>query len=139
MTDGDPKHERYERDLTRLISEGRRGDAVTYFMRDMVNLPAFAVFMMKVIPGIWPKMKAVAHTLPYDAAVMNGYRVPVERFGDVRVPTLVMHGGKTDTRLVSAATEVAGAVPGAEHRVLAGQTHNVAAKVLAPALVSFLS
>ena len=36
------------------------------------------------------------------------------------------------------AATLANAIPGAEHRELAGQTHMVKAKALAPALVEFL-
>ena len=53
------------------------------------------------------------------------------------VPTLVMNGGKTDARLSQAARAVAAAVPGAQHRELPGQDHNVSPAVLAPALLEF--
>jgi len=55
----------------------------------------------------------------------------------VAVPTLVMNGGKTDARLSQAARAVAAAVPGAQHRELPGQDHNVSPAVLAPALLEF--
>jgi hypothetical protein len=40
--------------------------------------------------------------------------------------------------LQRAAIAVAGAVPGAKHRTLAGQTHNVKPQVLGPEAVAFL-
>ena len=122
-----------------LLAEGDRGRAVKYFMRDMVGAPAPMVVMMPLMPWIWRKLKAVAHTLPYDAAVMSGFEVPAARLAQVGVPTLVMNGSKTDARLVRAAQAVAAAVPGAQHRTLAGQTHNVSPGVLVPALVDFLA
>jgi hypothetical protein len=93
----------HEPALRAMIGAGKRGDAVKYFMRDMVGVPAFAVVLMRLMPNVWPKMKAVAHTLPYDAAVMDGFVVPEGRFASVRAPTLVMHGGKTDAKLMKAA------------------------------------
>ena len=125
--------------LQALVAEGDRGGAVKYFMRSMVGAPAPMVVMMQLMPWIWRKLKAVAHTLPYDAAVMSGFEVPAARLAQVRVPTLVMHGSKTDARLVRAAQAVAAAIPGALHRTLAGQTHNVSPGVLTPALVEFLA
>lgn len=125
----------HEAQLARLIAGGDRGGAVSYFMRSMVGVPAPAVFLMRLMPWIWRKLKAVAHTLPYDAAVMDGFQVPVERLATITVPTLVMHGGKTDARLMRAARAVADAIPGARHRVLPGQTHNVKPSVLVPAVV----
>jgi pimeloyl-ACP methyl ester carboxylesterase len=108
-------------------------------MRDMVGVPAPFVVMVHLMPWVWRKLKAVAHTLPYDAAVMDGFKVPAARLAAIQVPTLAMHGSKTDARLQDAARAVAAAVPGAQHRTLQGQTHNVSAAVLTPAVVEFLT
>lgn len=125
--------------LQALVADDDRAGAVRYFMRSMVGVPAPMVVMMQLMPWIWRKLKAVAHTLPYDAAVMTGFEVPAARLAAVRVPALVMHGSKTDPRLARAAEAVAATVPGAQHRTLPGQTHNVSPAVLAPALVEFLA
>jgi pimeloyl-ACP methyl ester carboxylesterase len=125
--------------LTRLVASGRRGAAVKYFMKDMVGAPAPMVVMMRLMPWIWGKLEAVAHTLPYDAAVMTGFRVPRARFAEITVPVLVMNGSRTDPRLKDAARAISEAVPAARHRELEGQTHNVSAGVLAPAAVEFLA
>ena len=136
--DGTRGGARHEAELRRLVDAGQRADAVTYFMRDMVGAPALMTVVMKLLPWIWTKLKAVAHTLPYDAAVMTAFRVPRFRFGSISRPILVMNGTKTDPRLKAAARVIAEAVPGAQHRELAGQTHNVSPAVLAPAVVDFL-
>jgi pimeloyl-ACP methyl ester carboxylesterase len=125
--------------LQRLVASGDRGAAVKYFMKDMVGVPAPVVVMMRLMPGIWRKLKAVAHTLPYDAAIMTEFRIPRVRFASIRIPTLVMNGSKTDSRLSQAARAIADAIPGAQHRELAGQNHNVKPGALAPAVVQFLS
>jgi pimeloyl-ACP methyl ester carboxylesterase len=129
----------HESELKKRVAAGDRGGAVRYFMRDMVGVPAPFVVMMQVMPWVWRKLKAVAHTLPYDAAVMGGFKVPAARWASIQVPTLAMHGSKTDARLMEAARAVAAAVPGAQHRTLEGQTHNVSAAVLTPAVVEFLT
>ena len=129
----------HEAELTRRVARGDRGGAVTYFMKDMVNAPAAIVVMLRLMPWVWPKLKAVAHTLPYDAAVMTEFRIPRARLASIQTPTLVMHGSKTDQRLKDAARAIAAAVPGAQHRELPGQTHNVKAAVLSPAVVEFLT
>lgn len=128
----------HEAHLGRLVAGGRRGAAVTYFMKDMVGAPGPVVIMMRLMPWVWRKLQAVAHTLPYDAAVMSEFRIPRARFASIGVPVLVMSGSKTDDRLKAAARAVTGIIPGAQHRELAGQTHNVSADVLATAVVEFL-
>ena len=129
----------HEAHLQRLIAEGHRGTAVKYFMKDMVGAPAPMVAMMRLMPWIWRKLAAVAHTLPYDAAVMTGFRIPRARFASIGVPALVMNGAKTDPRLRDAARAIVAAIPTAHHRELAGQTHNVKPAVLAPEVVQFLT
>jgi pimeloyl-ACP methyl ester carboxylesterase len=125
--------------LERLVAAGDRGGAVKYFMRAMVGLPAPAVILMRLMPWVWRKLEGVAHTLPYDAAVMSEYRVPAARFSTIAIPTLAIDGGKTDARLREAVRAVASAVPGAQHRTLEGQTHNVNPKVLAPVVIEFFT
>jgi pimeloyl-ACP methyl ester carboxylesterase len=127
----------YEGELARLIACGNRSGAVKYFMKDMVGAPAAMVVMMRFMPWIWRKLEAVAHTLPYDAAVMTAFRIPRAQFASICVPTLVMNGAKTDPRLREAARSLAGVIPAARHRELAGQTHNVKPDVLTPAIVEF--
>ncbi|WP_224240197.1 alpha/beta fold hydrolase [Hyalangium gracile] len=129
----------HEAQLQRLLAEGRRGDAVKYFMRDMVGAPGFVVFMMRLMPGTWKKLTAVAHTLAYDANIMGDFSVPAERLASVRVPSLILYGGKTDAKLKKAAETVADAVPGARRGTLDGQMHNVDPKVLTPAVVEYLT
>jgi hypothetical protein len=85
---------------------------------------------------MWRKLQAVAHTLPYDAAIMGNWQIPAHLTG-LRTPTLAMHGGKTDTRLKRSVEELVKVLPNVRQQVLPGQTHNVAAAVLVPALVAY--
>jgi pimeloyl-ACP methyl ester carboxylesterase len=127
----------HEAQLDRLIVAGRRGEAVQYFMRKMVGMPAFPVFLLRLMPWMWRKLEAVAHTLAYDAAIMGDFTLPTARLAAIRIPTLAAHGAKTDVKLQAAVRAVAEALPDARLRVLDGQTHNVSPQVLAPVLVEF--
>jgi pimeloyl-ACP methyl ester carboxylesterase len=129
----------HEAQLQRLLASGDHGGAVTYFMRDMVGAPAFVPIVMRLMPWIWRKLKAVAPTLPYDAAVMTGFRIPRGRFTAIDRPVLVLNGTKTDPRLKAAARALAATVPGAQHAELAGQTHNVSSGALTAASLDFLA
>lgn len=129
----------HQAQLRSLIARGRRGDAVKYFMRDMVGVPAPFVFLMRLMPGTWRQLTAVAHTLPYDAAIMGEWSLPAARLASIRAPVVAMHGGKTDPRLQKAAHAVAGAIPHAQHRVLERQSHNVKPEVLSRALLEIFA
>jgi pimeloyl-ACP methyl ester carboxylesterase len=127
----------HEARLEQMIAAGRRGDAVRYFMRTMVGVPAVFVVLMQLMRGVWSKLKAVAHTLPYDAAIMGDWSLPTERLASIRTPTLAMAGGKTELRLTQAVEAVTTVLPNVQQRTLKGQTHNAKAEVLAPVVAEF--
>ncbi len=136
---GDPRHRPpadSEAQLTRLVSAGRRGDAVTFYMKDVIGMPGLLVAAFRLLP-MWSKLKAVANSLPYDAAVMGDFSLPTRRAASVTIPTLVLSGEKSMPVLRQAAARLAEVVPGARHQALKGQTHNVSAKALAPVLTEF--
>ncbi len=122
--------------LKSLVASGKRGAAVKYFMVDMVGAPWFFGFMMQLMP-MFKKLKAVAHTLPYDAAVMGDFTAPTERIAQITNRTLIAGGEKSPDTLKYAVRAVADALPNKELRWLEGQTHNVSPGVLVPVLTEF--
>jgi pimeloyl-ACP methyl ester carboxylesterase len=136
-----PLPDEYVRQLTELVSSGRRGDAVEYFMTKAVGLPDEFVAPMRDTP-IWVGMEAVAHTLAYDGTVvgdsMSGKPLPAGRWASVPVPTLVIDGGQSPW-LSAGAKAIADALPYAQRRTLAGQSHGVAPEAIAPVLEEFFA
>lgn len=122
--------------LQKMIAENRRGDAVKFFMKDMVGVPPMVVFIMKLTP-VWSKLKKVAHTLPYDVAVLGDFSLPREKAASVKIPTLISGGGKSQATLQQAVKRLSEIMPDSELKILEGQTHNVAAKAIAPVLIGF--
>lgn len=136
---GHPPHD-FAEHLTSLISQGKRGEAVKYFMTRGMGAPGFVIPMMRIMPGVWKRLTSVAHTLPYDAALLEGHLngEALADFSTVGRPTLVLSGGKSAKSLQQAAKDLADALPQARHRTLDGQNHNVSMKVLAPVVAEFL-
>jgi pimeloyl-ACP methyl ester carboxylesterase len=124
--------------LLALLAAGRRGEAVKYFMVKMVGAPAIFGFIMQLMP-VFKKLKAVAHTLPYDAAIMGNFTVPADRISTIKIPTLIAGGGKSPATLQNAVHAVSKALPNGTRRILDGQTHNVKAEVLVPELIQFFN
>ena len=127
--------ESYTRQLTALLTEGRRGDAVALAMTTW-GASAEAIAGMRQTP-IWSLFESVAPTLAYDNAVMGDGSVPTERLATITVPTLVIDGGASPAFMQNAAQAVAHALPNAQRRTLEGQTHDVTPEALAPVLVEF--
>ena len=136
--DGNPRD--YLGELQALLAQGKRGKAVDYFMIKMVEGPWFLPAMMRLMPKVWKQLQGVAHTLPNDARVMGArFTVPVDELKRISVPTLALAGSKAAPAMLAAQEKVAATVPGAEHRILDGQTHNVAPAALAPEVRRFFA
>jgi pimeloyl-ACP methyl ester carboxylesterase len=133
--------------VTALIDAGQRGAAVRYFMVDGMGAPAFVPTMLRLMPKAWKALTAVAHTLPYDAAIMAGYMegrpLQAGQWESVTMPTLVMCGAGKETPafFVHAAQAVAAALPDARlvQRRGLGHTKALNAPVIAATLTEFLT
>jgi pimeloyl-ACP methyl ester carboxylesterase len=121
-----------------LVSAGRRGDAVEYFIVKVVGLPPEFAAQARSSPW-WPAQEALAHTLAYDATIMGDYSLPAERAASITIPTLVLDGGASFDWIRHTAQAVAATIPNAQHRTLEGQTHDVAPEVMAPVLREFFN
>jgi pimeloyl-ACP methyl ester carboxylesterase len=128
----------YNQQLTKLLTENRKGDAVTLFMR-FVGTPSDQIEGMRKAP-MWPMFETVAPTLLYDAAAMGANRkVPIERLSHIAASTLVMHGGAGHAFMKQTTLTLSKAIPNAEFLTIEGQTHAVASEAIAPVLAKFFS
>lgn len=110
--------------LAALVHEGRREDAVILFSTEAVGLPTATVQEMRAAP-VWGRLTALAHTLPYDLAVHDGYTLPSGRLAELRLPLVALDGSESFPWIRATAQAVAQAVPGARHLTLEGQDHGV--------------
>ncbi len=127
--------ENYTKQLTALLAENRRGDAVALAMTTW-GAPAEAVAGMRQTP-VWSMFESVAPTLAYDNAIMGDGSVPTDDAKAVKAPTLVLDGGNSPALMKHAADALAQVLPNAQRRTLEGQAHDVAPGVLAPVLEEF--
>lgn len=129
-------------DLARLAAADRKGDAIRYFMTKGIGLPRLVVTMMKLMPA-WKRLKALAHTLPYDAAVLRdncfGQPLDASQWASVSTPVLVVGGGKSPQWMRNSVKAVADAVPAAAYREIPGQNHLIKATAIAPVLREFFA
>jgi hypothetical protein len=109
------------------------------FMK-LVEVPGIFIMLMRLMPA-WPKLTAIAHTLPYDLSIVGPYQtgrpLPTTRWSGATMPTLVMDGGKSPAWMRNATRALAGVLPNATYRTLDGQTHMVKPKALMSPLVEF--
>ena len=147
----DPADRRPPADLRQhtsdLIAAGKPGDAVRYYMVDGMGAPSFVPVLLRLMPGVWKRLTAVARTLPYDALLVEPYQsgrpLPAGQWAAITGPVAVMCGTEQDTppMMRHAAAAVAAAIPGSElvARRGLGHTKKLNAKVIAATLTEFLA
>ena len=121
-----------------LVSKGRRGDAVEFFMSKVVGMPDEFVAQARQAP-FWAGQEAIAHTLAYDATIMGDYSLPFERAAEVRIPTLVLAGGASPPFMRETAGTLADTIPQGQTRTLEDQGHDVDPAVIAGAVEKFFA
>ena len=126
--------------LKNMIASGRKGDAAETFMTKGSLMPAEAVAGMRSQP-FWTEVEAVAHTLVYDATIMEGTMrgapLPATRWSAVTIPTLVIYGGEGPAWSRYAAESLVALLPHAEGKALQGQFHTLTPDALTPVLEKF--
>ena len=126
--------------LKTMIAAGRRGDAAETFMTKGSLMPVEMVVGMRTQP-FWSEVESVAHTLVYDAMIMNGTMrgtpLPVDRWSPVSIPTLVIYGGDGPAWSRRAAESLIALLSHAEGKALEGQFHTLTPKALTPVLEKF--
>jgi pimeloyl-ACP methyl ester carboxylesterase len=126
--------------LKDMIASGRRGDAAETFMTKGSLMPADMVAGMRTQP-LWSSVEGVAHTLVYDAMIMEGTMrgapLPFDRWGTVTIHTLVIYGGAGPAWSRNAAEALSELLPHAERQTLQGQFHDLTPEVLTPILEKF--
>jgi pimeloyl-ACP methyl ester carboxylesterase len=132
----------YLEQMEAFLASNNRSAAIKLFMRKGVGVPALIVALMPLMPA-WSKLKAVAHTLPYDTLLtidhQKGMTSTLNRWSTISVPTLVMVGGKSPAWMCNAMQSLAGVLPNSRLETLEGQTHIIKPAALVPVLRKYFS
>lgn len=120
--------------IDRQIATGNRSEAVRLFFTKGMGIPSFGVTMMRLLMPGWSKMCAMAHTIPYDLAILDGTQagdpLPLERWKITSLAVKVAVGSRSEPFFHSGAEGLVHIVPTAEYQSLAGLNHG--ALLLAP-------
>jgi pimeloyl-ACP methyl ester carboxylesterase len=123
--------------ISQLVAAGRRSEAVTFWMSEVVRLPDEALTQMQGAP--WVKaLEPLTPTLPYDLAVTAG-GIPTSELANITAPVLILGGANSPGWFQRSVAEQAAATPGAQLRMLDGYDHNAPPDVIAPILIEFFN
>lgn len=136
----------YVHHLKGLAAQGKRSEAVDYFLSAAVGVPQEHITAMHSMP-MWKEMEGVAHTLWYDGMVMGdtmtgkplAASVYANAWRKATMPVLVMNGDAGDAFMQPSADALAALLPNAHRRTLEGQGHDVQSDPLAAVLIDFFT
>jgi pimeloyl-ACP methyl ester carboxylesterase len=123
-------------ELDAAVGAGRRGDAAEIFLTKVVQVPASVVGQMRKAP-FWAGLEALAHTLAFDVRIAARALSLLERARSVPSVTLALCGEASPPWMREGVGALAKAIPGAQLRILPGQTHDVDVTVIARELEGF--
>jgi pimeloyl-ACP methyl ester carboxylesterase len=118
-----------------LVAEGRRGDAVEFWMSEVIQMPAEVVAGMKSMPW-FTDLEPLTPTLPYDIEITAG-GVPEAELASIAVPVLVLGGGNSPAWFQRSVAEQAAVLPHGRLQMLDGYDHNATPDVITPVLSGF--
>lgn len=116
---------------------GGWGDAIQTALDAGDREGAVRAFIGTEAPAEWATRYApLAHTLPYDIAMMGDGSIP-GRLGGISLPTLLMVGGASDGWAQRGMRALDAVIRPSVLHVVEGQDHEVAAAAVAPLLEEF--
>ncbi|WP_067532837.1 alpha/beta fold hydrolase [Nocardia crassostreae] len=128
--------------LHELIAADRRAEVVRFYMTQGMGMPRAMVAVMRFTP-FWKNLLATAPATAHDWAIMGshmrGEPLRAADWSGVKVPTLVISGGKSGALLRTAARAITEALPDARHIELAKLSHNPNIALLTPPAGEFLT
>jgi pimeloyl-ACP methyl ester carboxylesterase len=125
------------RRIDELIAAGRPGDALQYWMTEIIGVPAEFIEPIRNEP-FWLAMEPKAHMLSRDADLLRDFSLPAERYAAVTTPVLLLDGGSIPW-LSQGLKALVDALPHAELRMLPDQQHDITPDVLVAAVGDFLA
>jgi pimeloyl-ACP methyl ester carboxylesterase len=139
-----PVADNFGDEVKALVAADRRNDAVRLFFHKAIGIPAVFVTLMRLLMPGWSQMVGIAHTIPYDVAVLAGTQsgkpLPADRWASATAPTLVMVGSKSEVFFHSGAKALVDLLLNAQYRSLEGRDHGavmMAPKDIAAAINAF--
>jgi pimeloyl-ACP methyl ester carboxylesterase len=123
--------------IRELVNSGRRGEAVWFWMSEVVRVPEEMLAQMEGAPWV-TALEPLTPTLPYDLAVTAG-GIPTAELAKITAPVLILGGKNSPGWFQRSVAEQAAAVPGAQLKMLDGYDHNAPAEVITPILIDFFA
>jgi pimeloyl-ACP methyl ester carboxylesterase len=109
--------------LETLLATGEVEAMLTAMLRDVADLPAQEIELLRSQRDAWQRRLANVPTVPRELRAEERYVFLPERFQHVKIPTLLLVGGDSPSRELRNAGAVARTLPNARVVILPDQQH----------------
>jgi pimeloyl-ACP methyl ester carboxylesterase len=116
-----------------FLDAGEKEQALLVFCRDVFKIPEQEIAFIQASPA-WPVSVAIAHTIPRECKVVDGYTFDQKRFHGMETPTVLFVGSVSPPPQHGIAETVHAALPLSSIVLLPGEHHN--APTTAPDLLA---
>ena len=125
--------------LNGLLASEQKDEAVELFLK-LMGTPEISIGKIRLTPA-WSKLKAIAHTIPYDMIIVKDYEkgkpLSNKLWSEVKIPIIVISGEKSPVWMQNSRHALLDIFPEARNQTLKEQTHDVNPEILAPVIIKF--
>jgi len=108
--------------MREMMDEGRKEDALEFFMRDVVCMPEHELSAYRELP-MWQHRIQLAGTILTEAELETEYHFDPDKFRDIRIPVMMLAGGDSPEFSHRIADHLGAVFPNSSIVKLPGQQH----------------
>ncbi len=113
------------------VADGKPGKAAQIFIRDIVGMPAFSAWMLRLLVVVLPRLRAL---IPRQITDLDGVGLRLDAYARITTPAVLLGGERSPAHLAKSLDALAAVIPHAERVTLPGRDHFASRK--APAEVA---
>jgi len=102
------------------VAAGKPGKAGQIFVRDIVGMPAFSAWMLRLLVNLVPRLRAL---IPRQIIDLDGVGERLSAYARITTPVVLLGGERSPAHLGTSLDALAAVMPHAERVVLARRDH----------------
>jgi pimeloyl-ACP methyl ester carboxylesterase len=106
-----------------LLAQGKPGKAIGVFLRDTIELPPWQARLAAMAVGLTPRYRRLVGAQLDSLEALDRLGVRLDRYGEIKVPTMLLCGDRGPAHLARRLDAVAAAMPQGRKVVMPGRDH----------------
>jgi pimeloyl-ACP methyl ester carboxylesterase len=107
------------------VADGKPGQAVQIFVRDIVGMPALSALLLRAMVVVMPRLRAL---VPRQITDLDGVGIRLDAYAGISTPTVLLGAERSPAHLARSLDALAAVMPNVEKVVLARRDHQAQQK-----------